>query len=46
VERPLDELVGVGEVDGRDAQRARRREDDELRVGAVALDVVRSAGGA
>jgi hypothetical protein len=38
--RSVDQLAGVREVDRLDAQRARRREDDQLRVARMALDVV------
>jgi hypothetical protein len=43
VERPGDELVGVVKVDRLDAKRAGRGQDDQVGVGAVALDVVDQA---
>ena len=42
-QRDVDELARVGEVDRLDVQRARRRHDDQLRVGAMSLDVVDQA---
>jgi hypothetical protein len=39
----VDELVRVGEVDRLDVQRARRRHDDQVSVGAMSLDVVDQA---
>ena len=35
----LDQIVGVREVDGRDAERAGRRQHDQVRFVAVAFDV-------
>lgn len=40
LEAPVDEGLGVREVDRRDPQRAGRRQDDEVGVVAVAFDVV------
>ena len=42
-QRDVDQFVRVGEVDRLDVQRARRRHDDQLRVGAMSLDVVDQA---
>jgi hypothetical protein len=42
-QRDVDELVRVGEVDRLDVQRARRRHDDQVSVGAMSLDVVDQA---
>ena len=37
------ELVGVGEIDRLDAQRTGRRQDDQVSVSAVALNIVDQA---